>query len=122
MSRIRLALACTLAAAFLVPASASAMALPKLVGTVGPGFTISLTKSGAKVRTLKKGKYTIVVHDKSKIHNFHLTGRGVNKVITSVVFVGTKTVTVTLKPGTYKFVCDPHKTIPSMRGSFKVTG
>ena len=121
MSRIRLALACGLAAALIVPASLSAMSLPKLVGTVGPGYTISLTKGGTKVRKLKKGKYTVVVHDKSNKHDFNLIGPGVNKVITSVLFKGTKTVTVRLKPGTYKFVCDPHKTIPSMRGSFKVT-
>ncbi len=38
---------------------------------------------------------------------------------TSVPKVYTVTWTVTLKKGTYTFVCDPHKEI--MRGSFKVT-
>jgi plastocyanin len=38
---------------------------------------------------------------------------------TSVPAKGASTWTVTLKKGTYKFVCDPHATI--MKGSFKVT-
>ena len=47
--------------------------------------------------------------------------RGVHDddVVTDVGFVGDKTVTVTLKKGTYKFVCDPHKSF--MKGSFKVS-
>ena len=87
-------------------------------GTVGPGFTITLKQGGKKVSTLKAGSYKIVVADKSNIHDFHLTGPGVNKA-TSVGGTGTKTWTVTLKKGTYKFVCDPHASI--MKGSFKVT-
>ena len=90
-----------------------------LVGTVGPGFTIALTSKGAPVKTLKAGSFTITVNDKSSIHDFHLTGPGVNKVISSVSGTGKKTVTLTLKKGTYKFVCDPHAF--SMHGSFKVT-
>jgi plastocyanin len=70
------------------------------------------------VSSLKAGTYKIVVSDKSSIHNFHLTGPGVNKT-TSVGATGSKTWTVKLKKGTYKYVCDPHKTI--MKGSFKVT-
>jgi hypothetical protein len=88
-----------------------------LVGTDGPGFTITLTKAGKKVRTLKPGRYAIAIRDKSNIHNFHLTGPGLNKT-TSVGYVGTKTWTVTLKKGTYKYVCDPHASV--MKGSFKV--
>jgi plastocyanin len=38
---------------------------------------------------------------------------------TSVAKVGTSTWTVTLKKGTYKFLCDPHAVV--MKGSFKVT-
>ena len=54
------------------------------------------------------------------IHNFHLRGPGgVNKQITAIGFVGTKTVVVKLVRGTYKYVCDPHFT--SMHGSFRVT-
>jgi plastocyanin len=117
MSRIYLALVAAVAGLAVAVAPAAA-APPKLVGTVGPDFSIKLTKGGKKVKTLKAGKYTIVVHDKSNIHNFHLKGPGLNK-LTNVSYVGNKTWTVTLKKGTYRFVCDPHAT--SMKGSFKVT-
>ena len=92
---------------------------PTLLGVVGPGFSIRLTDAaGAPVKNLEPGTYTIRVQDSSDIHNFHLTGPGVN-VKTSVGFVGAKSFTVTLKKGTYRFVCDPHAT--SMKGSFKVS-
>ena len=99
-------------------ASAATTAHPVLTGQTGPGFTITLKQSGKSVKTLKSGVYTVKILDKSSIHNFHLTGPGVNKT-TSVPKVYTVTWTVTLKKGTYTFVCDPHKEI--MRGSFKVT-
>ena len=90
----------------------------KLAGTVGPGFTITLKQAGKTVTKLTAGTYTITVADKSNIHDFHLTGPGVNKK-TSVGGQGTTTWKLTLKKGTYKYVCDPHATI--MHGSFKVT-
>jgi plastocyanin len=98
-------------------ASASA-ASKTLTGTAGPGFTITLKSGSAAVKTLTPGAYTIVVHDKSNIHNFHLTGPGVNKS-TSVSAVTTVTWHVTFKKGTYKFICDPHKSF--MKGSFTVS-
>jgi plastocyanin len=113
---------CTLVAvvtvAILATTATAAQAATKLVGTVGPGFTISLKKNGVKVTTLKPGSYTFVVSDKANIHNFQLKGPGLNKAITSVSFVGTKTVTLTLKAGTYTYFCVPHQS--SMHGSFKV--
>ena len=84
-----------------------------LTGTDGPGFTITMSK-----KTVKSGTYKIVIRDRSSIHNFHLTGPGVNKK-TSVRAVGTTIWTVKLKKGTYKFVCDPHVAV--MRGVLKVT-
>ena len=115
MSRIRLALAAAaLGLVAVVPAEA---ALPKLTGVVGPGFTITLKKGTTKVTSLKAGKYTLAVSDKSSIHNFRLIGAGVN-VKTGVAAVGPRTFTVTLQKGkTYRFLCDPHPT--SMKGSFK---
>ena len=112
MSRIRIAVA--LGAAVLVAAvgAGSALAAGTLKGTDGPGFTITFS-----AKTVKAGTYKIVISDKSSIHNFHLTGPGVNKK-TSVGATGTTTWTVTLKKGTYKYVCDPHAS--SMNGSFKV--
>jgi hypothetical protein len=96
----------------------SQAALPKLTGTVGPGFTITLTRLGKKVTAVKAGTYSITVADKSNIHNYRLVGPGLNKEITTIAFVGTKTVIVKLKKGTYRFICDPHASI--MKGSFKV--
>jgi hypothetical protein len=117
MLRTRFALVTLLAAALVFVASASA-ATPTLNGVDGPGFTITLKKGGKKVTSLKAGKYKIVIKDLSNIHNFHLSGPGLNKK-TGVGAKGTSTWTVTLKKGTYKFVCDPHASI--MKGSFKVT-
>jgi plastocyanin len=91
---------------------------PTLNGTVGPGFTITLTKAGKKVTKLKAGTYSFKINDKSGIHNFHLTGPGVDKK-TSVGGTGTSTWKLKLKKGTYKFVCDPHKSF--MKGSFTVS-
>jgi plastocyanin len=109
MKRIVLAAALVTALAAAVPALA---ATPTFKGTVGPGFTISMA-----TKPKKAGKIKLVVADKSSSHNFHLTGPGVN-VKTSVGSTGAKTFTVTLKKGTYKFVCDPHSS--SMKGSFTV--
>jgi hypothetical protein len=117
MLRSRLALVALLGAALVFVTSASA-AVPILNGTDGPGFTITLKKGTTKVKSLKAGKYKIVIKDLSNIHNFHLSGPGLNKK-TGVGPKGTFTWTVTLKKGTYKYVCDPHATI--MKGSFKVT-
>ena len=73
---------------------------------------------GKAVKSLKAGSYTISVSDKSKIHNFHLKGSGVNKD-SGVGKVGSMTWKVTFKKGSYLFVCDPHAS--SMKGTFKVT-
>jgi len=100
--------ALTLAAG--APAAANA---GKLTATDGPGFTITMS-----AKTVKAGTYIITVHDRSNIHNFHLTGPGVNKA-TSVAAVKTYTWKVVLKRGTYRFVCDPHKAI--MNGVLRVT-
>ena len=108
--RTRLVLA-GVAATALVAALPAAAATPTFNGTVGPGFTISMSK-----KPTKAGKIKLVVDDKSSIHNFHLSGPGVN-VKTSVSSTGKKTFTITLKKGTYKFICDPH---PFMKGSFTV--
>jgi plastocyanin len=111
---MRRTLVAAVAGAFLVTAApAFAATPPTFKGTVGPGFTITMAK-----KPTKAGKIKLVVSDKSSAHNFHLSGPGVN-VKTDVPGTGTKTFTVTLKKGTYKFVCDPHAS--SMKGSFKVS-
>jgi hypothetical protein len=98
-------------------AAAFSMTPPRANGTVGPGFTISLKKAGVLARTLKRVRTTFVVADKSSIHDFHLKGPGLSRVIGGIGFTGTKTVTILLKRGTYTYVCDVH---PSMIGHFKV--
>lgn len=122
MKRIALVLLATglAAAMFLVSAQAST---PKLIGTVGPGYTITLKKGAAKVKTLKAGKYVFVVTDKAAIHNFTIErekgGPKIEKTLTGTSFQGKKTVTVTLKKGSWKFYCSIHE--PQMFGFFKVT-
>ena len=62
-------------------AEAAAPPPPKLLATVGPKNTISLrSASGAALHHgVKAGTYSIVVRDRSKLHNFHLVGKGVNR-------------------------------------------
>ena len=114
------AAALTASLALAVPAMAGSAAAIPLTGTTGPGFTITLANKAGKVKTLKHGSYVITVKDKSAIHNFHIIGPGVAKVVTTVPFVGTKKITVTLKKGTYTYQCDPHAAA-GMKAKFKVT-
>src|SRR3954464_12179377 len=106
-------------AAVTVPAASPADP-PTLVGTVGPGFTISLKDAGgAAVSHLDGGTYQLVVHDLGDLHNFHLAGgNGAVNVATDIEFVGDQTFTVTLADGAYSYYCDAH--IESMRGTFTV--
>jgi len=93
---------------------------PVLTADVGlsDGFTLTLKDStGALVKHLDAGTYTLVVHDHSSFHNFDFSGPGA-AVSTDVEFVGDKTFTVTLSDGTYFFQCDPHS--GQMHGSFTV--
>jgi plastocyanin len=117
MKRITLGLAAVaLGVLAIAPAQAAA---PRLVGTVGPGYTIKLTKGGTKVTKLKAGRYTFVINDKSSFHSYGLDGpKGFAKDFTSVPFKGTKTATVKLNPGKYKFYCSAHES--SMFGFFTV--
>jgi plastocyanin len=110
-----------LAIALVAAVSASA-ANPKLKGSVGPGFTISMS-----TKPKKAGTYDITVTDKSSSHNFHISGPGLPAANTKKVTVSTSvgaTGTFTLKGlklqagKTYRFVCDPHAS--TMKGSFKV--
>jgi len=113
---MKLVVLAALVAALTVPAAFAAT--PTLNGTVGPGFTITLKKGTTKVTKLKAGTYVFKIADKSSIHNFHLTGPGIDKK-TSVGGTGTTTWKLKLTRGTYKYVCDPHKSF--MKGSFTVT-
>lgn len=116
---LRLAVLSALAAIAL-PASTATADNPLLVATVGvgDGFNISLKDAaGNAVKHLDPGTYTIQVHDFSTIHNFHLSGPGVDEA-TDPETAEDVTWTVTLRDGTYTFRCDPHSTV--MRGTFTV--
>jgi plastocyanin len=89
----------------------------KLAATVGPGFTISVRRGGARVASLAAGTYSLTVRDLSPVHDFHLVGPGVNRR-TGIAATGTVTWRVRLKRGVYRFQCDPHRTV--MRGTFRV--
>ncbi len=90
-----------------------------LKGSVGPGFTISLsTEAGDPVDTLPAGSYELEIEDLGTSHNFHLSGPGGVDVSTDVAGTGTTNETVDLQSGTYTFVCDPHAS--TMNGSFEV--
>src|SRR2546428_12831193 len=94
------------------PAPPPPPAAAKVLASVGPGPKIAVRG----VVGLTSGKAVIVVRDASKNDNFHLVGPGLNKA-TGVMFRGTVTWKVTLKPGSYSFRSDRHKTL---RGAFRV--
>lgn len=98
-------------------ATSAAVGPQSLTAVVGPAFNISLKEHGKTVKVLAPGIYVFVVHDNSNIHNFHLRGPGVNRK-TTVAGKGTSSWRLTLRRGTYRFVCDPHATI--MKGKFVV--
>jgi plastocyanin len=110
----------TAVAALAATGSGSAASAKTVNGTVGPGFTITLTKQGKNVTKLKAGvAYRFVISDRSSIHDFHLSGPGINRVLTGVGFTGTKSFVLRLRKGTYRFVCDPHSDV--MHGRFAVS-
>ena len=91
----------------------------QLLGTVGPGFTITLRDAqGNPVSRVLPGEYDLEVDDRSELHNFHLSGPGGVDVSTEVDAVGKQTFRVTLVDGRYSFVCDPHST--QMSGTLDV--
>jgi plastocyanin len=92
----------------------------KLALTSGPGYTISLkTAAGKAVRRMTTGTYTVMVRDRSNIHNAHLVAPGANR-FTTVPYTGTRTWKVRLaRTGTLQFLCDPHAR-QGMRGSARI--
>jgi hypothetical protein len=120
--RLLAALAVTALSLALVGAGfARDAATPKLKGTTGPNFTITLTKSGKKVTSLKAGSYSFAISDKSTFHDFTVEkekGGKFEKHLTTVPFMGAKSVTVKLTKGKYKYYCSAHE--DQMHGFFTV--
>jgi hypothetical protein len=117
-------LASALAGALLTLPGAALAQNPVLIARVGlhNSYTISLrTPDGKLVRSIPAGTYSIVVHDYSKFHNFALGSQTENKRLFTggIRWVGTKTYTVTLTPGTYAYACSVH--FRTMNGTFVVT-
>ena len=121
MARKALVLALFVVAAAVIATAAFGQhrGMPTLNGQVGPGYSITLKQNGKVVKTLSAGTYRLVIADKAPIHAFSLDGpNGYAKDFTKVPFVGTKTFTVVLKAGSYKYYCPPHE--PTMFGRYKV--
>ena len=125
MSRKALAAFVVFVAAMLVVAGSAlgrTSKMPTLKGVVGPGYTIKLTMNGKKVKSLKAGKYKFAITDKSDFHNFKVEwekGGHFEKQITTTPFTGSKSVVVTLKPGSWRAYCSVHES--QMHSDFKVT-
>jgi len=110
--------------AFAVPtffASGSVAADPSpLLASVSPNeeFLISLSNSdGTPVTHLDVGTYTVLVDDPATIHDFRLTGPGIDST-SGLEFVGKLTWTLTFKDGQYAYFCTPHRGL--MHGHFSV--
>jgi len=89
----------------------------KLVAQVGPKYSISLkTASGARVKQLTAGRYSIRVKDLTKADNFHLVAPGANRR-TAVKSRSAATWNVTLRAGSGTYRSDAHK---RLHGSFHV--
>jgi plastocyanin len=112
-----------LGAGAMLASPTAAFGQTRLIATVGTNdaHVISLNhENGGTVTDIPAGTYEILVRDRSDLHNFHLTGPGVNES-TTVGFVGTVTWTVRLQDNSrYTFVCDVHP--GDMRGTFTTGG
>lgn len=120
--RPRIALLAAVALAALA-SPAAAFAQEKLIATVGTNdaHVITLTReSGTRVTDIPAGTYTIEVRDRSRMHNFRLSGPGVERR-TDVDEIRTETWTVTLRDqSVYTYVCEAHPA--EMRETFTVGG
>ncbi|WP_026373719.1 cupredoxin domain-containing protein [Agrococcus lahaulensis] len=105
------------------PSDVAAAGATPLTGVVGTdddpeAYAIELRDaSGTPVESLPAGTYALTFADRSSMHNFRLRGPGVD-VATDVAGSDESTVEVTLEPGTYEIVCDPHS--GTMRAEIQV--
>ena len=94
-------------------------AAKRLTLTVGPTASIVLANAaGKRVTTVKAGTYTVVVRDRSKLHNAHLVGKGVNRK-SGLAATATLTWKVKLSVGPLRFFSD--RSPKTVKGSARVT-
>lgn len=94
-------------------------AAKKLLLTVGPTASIVLGNSaGKRVTAVKTGAYTITVRDRSRVHNAHLVGKGVNRK-SGLAATGTLTWKVKLSAGLLRFFSD--RSPKTVKGSIRVS-
>jgi hypothetical protein len=89
----------------------------RLTGSVGPGRSITVRDSAGRLSTIDAGAVILTISDRTKTHNFHLTGPGLNRK-TGVKFRGRVTWRLTLQPGRYTYRSDKSA---KLRGSFTAT-
>ena len=93
-------------------------AVKRLILTVGPTAVISLTNAaGKRITSTKAGAYSITVRDRSKVHNAHLVGTGVNRK-TTLAGTGTLAWKVKLSAGLLRFFSD--RSPKTVRGAIRV--
>jgi hypothetical protein len=76
----------------------------RLNGAVSTRVTLTVT-SGRRVTRIRRGTYWVVVTDRSRAANFHLTGPRVNRATTQR-FRGTRKWRVRFLRGTYRYRAD----------------
>jgi plastocyanin len=108
--RTRISLLSAVAVAALA-SPAAALAQERLIGTVGTNDArvITLTQAnGDPVRDIPAGTYVVEVRDRSRLHNFRLSGPGVERR-TDIVDTGTVMWTVTFRDeSTYEYMSESH--------------
>ena len=101
------------------PTPAPVPTAKKLLLTVGPTAAITLRNAAGKMlHGLTAGNYTIVVRDRSKVHNAHLIGTRVNRK-SGLAATGTLTWKVKLSAGLLRFFSD--RSPKTVKGSIKVS-
>ncbi|MEI8105227.1 MAG: hypothetical protein WCH31_05205 [Actinomycetes bacterium] len=106
--------------------STSAATVSKFLGTitatVSKTGTITFTKSGKKVSSLKQGSYTLSITDLSSREDFtmrQLSGAQSHETFTTSTFVGKKSTTITLAAGQWKVFSSGRESQTSL--AFRVT-
>lgn len=117
-----------LVASILVAAALAGGALAAMVAHRSTATTkIPVTEKNYRIvlkkHSFAKGKVTFVVKNTSNtVHQFKISGPGLSKSIPGLINPGkTKTLTVTLKKGTYSITCPLHLSL-GMKTSIKVGG